>query len=99
MERPIFDNWRPGRSALRGLAWFIGGAATVSAVIVGAILAVVFAATFVVIGFMTSALVALSLAAFKARRTVRAAAHSNVIEARHVSGHSWVAYGWDGASR
>jgi hypothetical protein len=99
MERPIVRSWRPGRSALRGLAWFIGGAATVSAVVVGAVLAVVFAATFVLIGVMTSALVALSLAAFKARRTVRASADANVIDAQHVGGHSWVAYGWDGARR
>lgn len=99
MERLNVSSWRPGRSALRGLAWFVGGAATISAVVVGAVLAVVFAATFVVIGFMTSALVALSLAAFKARRTVRDTAAASVIEARHVGGHSWVAYGWDGARR
>jgi hypothetical protein len=97
MERSNARIWRPGRSALRGLAWFVGGAATLSAIVVGAVLAVVFAATFVVIGFMTSALVALSLAAFKARRTVRASAETNVIDARHVGGHSWVAYGWDGS--
>jgi hypothetical protein len=99
MERPNVSDWRPARSVLRGLAWFVGGAATISAVVVGAVLAVVFAATFVVLGFMTSALVALSLAAFKARRTVRASAHANanVIDARHVGGHSWVAYGWDGS--
>jgi hypothetical protein len=99
MERLNVNSWRPGRSALRGMAWFVAGAATICAVVVGAVLAVVFAATFVVIGFMTSALVALSLAAFKARRTVRASADTNVIEARHVGGHSWVAYGWDGARR
>jgi hypothetical protein len=99
MERPNVSNRRPGRSALRGLAWFIGGIATISAIVVGAVLAVVFAATFVVIGFMTSALVALSLAAFKARRTVRASSDTEIIEARHVGGHSWVAYGWDGVQR
>jgi len=99
MERPNVSSWRPGRSALRGLAWFIGGLATLSAVAVGAVLAVIFAATFVVIGVMTSALVALSLAAFKARRTVRASADADIIEARNVGGHSWVAYGWDGAQR
>lgn len=99
MDRPIVNNRQAGRSTLRGLAWFIGGVATISAVVVGAVLAVVFAATFVVIGFMTSALVALSLAAFKARRTVRASADTDIIEARHVGGHSWVAYGWDGVRR
>ena len=99
MERPNVSSRRPGRSALRGVAWFIGGIATISAIVVGAVLAVVFAATFVVIGFMTSALVALSLAAFKARRTVRASTDTDIIEARNVGGHSWVAYGWDGVQR
>jgi hypothetical protein len=97
MERPNVSRWRPGRSALRGLAWFVAGLATISAILVGAVLAVVFAATFVVIGVMTSAVVGLSLAAFKARRTVRAAADVDIMEARNVGGHSWVAYGWDGA--
>ncbi len=98
MERLNVNSWRPANSALRGMAWFVAGAATICAVVVGAVLAVVFAATFVVIGFMASAVIALSLAAFKARRTVRAAA-TDVIEARHVGGHSWVAYGWDGVRR
>jgi hypothetical protein len=99
MERRNVSNWRPGRSALRGLAWFIGGLATISAIVVGAVLAVVFAATFVVIGFMASALLALSLAAFKARRTVQASTETDIIEARNVGGHSWVAYGWDSGRR
>ncbi len=99
MERLNVGSWRPGRSALRGLAWFVGGAATICAVVVGAILAVVFAATFVVIGFMTSAPVVLSLAAINARRTVRQSTAASVIVARLVGGHSWVAYGWDDARR
>lgn len=99
MERTSTNPWRPGRSALRGLAWFVGGLATLCAVVVGAVLALVFAATFVVIGFMTSALVALSLAALRARRTVRSVAESDLIEAHNVGGHSWVAYGWDGGRR
>jgi len=96
MEQLTRRSWRPGRSALRGLAWFVGALASLAALAVGAALAVIFAATFVVIGLMASALLALSVAAFKARRTVRAPADPNVIEARHVGGHSWVAYGWDG---
>ena len=43
-----------------------------------------------------------SLAGLAAAATVRArrslshvAADPNIIEARHVGGHSWVAYGWD----
>ncbi len=88
--------WTPGRSALRGLAWVVGGLASIAALAVGAAVAVIFAATFVILGIMSSALLALSLAAVKARRTTHARADVDVIEARNVGGHSWVAYGWDG---
>jgi len=63
---------------------------------VGAILAVFFAATVVVIALMSTALLTFAGFAMRARRTVRAPADPNLIEARHVGGHSWVAYGWDG---
>jgi hypothetical protein len=85
-----------GRSAWRTLAWVAGALATTAAVAVGAILAVVFAATVVVIGFMASMLLALAAFALRARRTVKAApADPSLIEARNVGGHSWVAYGWN----
>jgi hypothetical protein len=71
------------------LAW-LGAAA------VGAVMALVFAATLVVIGLMASALIALSAAAVRARRSVKRAADPTLLEARHVGGHSWIAYSWDG---
>jgi hypothetical protein len=92
----VRKSWTPGRSAWRGLAWFAGGLATVAAALVGAFMAVFFAATLVVIAVLASALLALAAAALKARRTVRAPVDAGLIEARHVGGHSWVAYGWDG---
>ena len=55
----------------------------------------VFAATFVVIFLMAAMLLALAGAALRARRTVRAPVDPELIEARHIGGHSWVAYGWD----
>ena len=45
---------------------------------------------------MAGVVVALSAAALRARRTVRASVDPELIEARHIGGHSWVAYGWDG---
>ena len=57
---------------------------------------VVFAASLMVILFMAGVLLALAAAAVRARRTVRAPADPDVIEARHIGGHSWIAYGWDG---
>jgi hypothetical protein len=86
---------RPG-SALRSLAAIGATLAAAAAVIVGAVLAVVFAATVAVIAVMSSALLALTGLAFRARRTARARRRDDgVIEARHLGGHHWVAYGWN----
>ncbi|WP_425995972.1 hypothetical protein [Caulobacter sp. DWR1-3-2b1] len=86
-----------GGSALRSFAWLAGALATSAAVVIGSALAVVFAATVVVIGFMGSALFGLVALALRARRTVKAKASGDpsLIEARNVGGHSWVAYGWN----
>lgn len=86
-----------GGSALRSAAWLAGALATSAAVVIGSALAVVFAATVVVIGFMGSALFGLVALALRARRTVQAKTSSDptLIEARNVGGHSWVAYGWN----
>ena len=86
-----------GGSALRSLAWLAGALATSAAVVIGSVLAVVFAATVVVIGFMGSALFGLVALALRARRTVKAKTSDDptLIEARNVGGHSWVAYGWN----
>jgi len=83
-------------SALRSLAAIGGALAAAAAVIVGAVLAVIFAATVAVIAIMSSALLALAGLAMRARRTARARRRSDgVIEARHLGGHHWVAYGWN----
>lgn len=85
-----------------GIAWrsFIavaGAVATSIAVAVAAVIAVVFAATLVVIGFMATALLGLAAFAFRGRTAPAAAASGDpgLIEARHMGGHSWVAYGWN----
>lgn len=85
-----------------GIAWrsfvaFIGAVATSIAVAVAAVIAVVFAATLVVIGFMATALLGLAAFAFRGRHAPAAAASGDpgLIEARHMGGHSWVAYGWN----
>jgi hypothetical protein len=84
-------------SALHGLTVFAGMLATAAAVIVGAVLAVFAAATVAVIAIMTSALLALAglaLRAGKGRAKARTR-EDGVIEARHLGGHHWVAYGWN----
>jgi hypothetical protein len=83
-------------SALRSLAVVGGTLATAAAVVVGAVLAVFFAATVAVIALMASALLAFAGLAMRARRTARARARTDgLIEARHLGGHHWVAYGWN----
>ncbi|MBV9509105.1 MAG: hypothetical protein JO303_02340 [Caulobacteraceae bacterium] len=80
--------------AYRGLAWLGGVLATMAAVGIGVVLAVLFAAAMAVIAVMGGAVVGLAVLATRARRTVRAGG-PDVIEARNIGGHSWVAYGWD----
>jgi hypothetical protein len=80
----------------RGIAWIGGAIAWTAAAVIGAVLAIFFAATVMVILFMAGVLAVLAAAALRARRTVRAPTEPELIEARHMGGHSWVAYGWDG---
>ena len=79
---------------LRSLAVLVGTLATAAALLVGAVLAVFFAATVAVIAVMASALLAFAGLAMRARRTARRA-EPGLIEARHQGGHHWVAYGWN----
>ena len=80
---------------VRSLAALCGALATAAAVAVGAVLALFFAATVVVIAVMSSALLALFGLATRARRAVHARRDDEVIEARYLGGHHWVAYGWN----
>ena len=85
------------------VALFFGALATIAAAAIGAILAIVFAATVVVIGAMASILIGLTGFALRTRRSARVHAHRpsdpTLIEARRIGGHSWVAYGWDQRQR
>jgi hypothetical protein len=84
---------RPGTTR-DSLAVIGGTLATLAALIVGAVLAVVFAATVAVIAVMASALLAFAGLAQRARGSFRRrSADDGVIEARHLGGHHWVAYG------
>ncbi len=81
-----------------GLAWIGGALATVAALGVGAVLAVFFAATVLVIGLMAAVLIGLGGLAYRARKASRPK-DDDIIEAHHIAGHSWVAYGWDQRGR
>lgn len=82
-------------SALRSLSAVAGGLATLAAIAIGAVLAVFFAATVVVIAVMASALLALAGVALRAKKARATQRDDGVIEARNLGGHHWVAYGWN----
>ena len=94
--RPIGKAWSPRQSAGGGLArvgTLLGWAMTG---VVGAIAAAVIAFALVVLAVMGSAALAVAAVVVGARRTTRSRGDADVIEARHVGGHSWVATGWQG---
>lgn len=96
VERIKMSSQGVAASPFHSLAWMAGALATSVAVVVGAVLAVIFAATVVAVGFLGSALFGLAAFAFRGRRVAKAAsADPSLIEARNVGGHSWVAYGWN----
>lgn len=85
------------RASFPSLAALGGMLATAAAVALGAVLAVFAAATVVVIAVLSSILLAFTALAFRARKAVRARTpkQDDVIEARRIGGHHWVAYGWN----
>ncbi len=80
-----------------GMAWIVGLVFSIVASVVAVVLAVALAASVVVVAVAGGVLLALASVAARARRTVkaRADASSQLLEARNIGGHSWVAYGWD----
>ncbi|MGH7016860.1 MAG: hypothetical protein ACRED8_07210 [Caulobacteraceae bacterium] len=87
---------KPLRAAGRSLALLAGVIASAGAVAIGAVMAVFFAAAMVTTAVLASALLALVGAALRAGRVRRRPTEPDLIEARHLGGHHWVAYGWDG---
>jgi hypothetical protein len=83
----------------KSLAWIAGVCASLIASVLAAVLAVALAATVLVVAVMGGALLAVGALALRARRAVRERGAEDdgpqLLEARHVGGHSWVAYGWD----
>lgn len=91
---------RPSKSRIPGarrLGWIFGLFFSLVASVVAVVLAVAMAASVLVLAVMGGAVLALASFAARARRTVKANGEPapQIIEARHVGGHSWVAYGWD----
>jgi hypothetical protein len=83
--------WTRMRSPWRGVTWLIGGLVA----LIAAFVAVVLALAFFLFAILTAVVLTLR-AAIGGVRFVRPKSDPNLIEARRVGGHSWVAYGWDG---
>jgi Flp pilus assembly protein TadB len=81
----------------KSLAWVVGLVLSMVAALVAVVLAMALAASVVVVAVAGGMLLAVASLASRARRTVKARNESGpqLLEARHVGGHSWVAYGWD----
>ena len=80
---------RPRASlALNGLGRLTAALGTAAAVLIAAVLTLIFAATLAVIIVLSSALIAVYALTHRRRP------QGVLIEARRI-GHSWVAYGWD----
>jgi hypothetical protein len=79
------------RSPWRGVTWLIGGLVA----LIAAFIAVVLALSFFLFAILTAVVLTVR-AAVGGVRIVRPKSDPNLIEARRIGGHSWVAYGWDG---
>jgi hypothetical protein len=96
-ESHIEKTWGARPAAVGGLARIGVTLAWGAMGLVGAVVAAVIAATLVAIAVVGSAALAVAAVTLGARRVVRSgSADSDLIEARHVGGHSWVASGWQG---
>lgn len=95
--RQVGGSWAPRPSFGRGLGWLAAAVAWVVAGVAGLALAAVLTTLLVIAGVVGAAVVAVTGVVPRAKSR-RAADDPNLIEAHHVGGHSWVAYGWDGQS-
>ena len=86
------------RSGLSGLMWIVGALATIAVAGLAAVVAVFFAATIVVVGILSALLISLGAMAYRAKKAMQPR-DPTLLEARHIGGHSWVAYGWDQRGR
>lgn len=82
----------------RLVSGFLRGVTAAVAMVIGAVLAVIAAATVAFLAVVGSVLVFLTGLVLRTRRRTRVGDEPQIIEARKV-GHAWVAYGWDQPAR
>ena len=82
----------------RGLGVLAGALGGAVAAIVAAVVAAICALALLLLAIAAAVVLAIRATVTAASRLMRhPRSEPNVIEARHVGGHSWVAYGWDGS--
>jgi hypothetical protein len=99
MDASLDHQPSPADGVLRALAWLGGLLATGVAAVFAAVLAVFIAAAVLVLAMTAAAFLGFTGLAVRARRGVHTKADPDLIEAKNVGGHSWVAYGWDQQGR
>jgi hypothetical protein len=85
----------PGPRPSTPFASLLAGAAWVVATVIGAVLAAVMALSLAALAIVGAGVLTASGMLLRARRKASRAPADDVIEARNVGGHSWVAYGYD----
>lgn len=89
---------RAGFSGARPSTLFaalLTGAAWVVATVIGAVLATVMALSLAALALVGAGVLAASNLLLRTRRKAAPTPDGDIIEARNVGGHSWVAYGYD----
>jgi hypothetical protein len=87
--------WKPSRPSL--LARIAAAGAWTGASLVAAAVVIVFAATLVAVAMAGCGMLAAWVLVRRLGRPAKPrSGEPDLIEAHHVGGHSWVAYGWDG---
>ncbi len=86
---------RAPRNVVTGLAWIGAVMGWAFAAAVGAVVAVILAAGMLLVALVAVAPLAIAAAAARAARPGREPSDPNLLEARYVGGHSWVAYAAD----
>jgi hypothetical protein len=99
MDASLSHEPSPVDGALKALAWLGGLLATGVAAVFAAILAVFVAAAVLALAMTAALFLGFTSLAMRSRRGVSAKADPDLIEAKNVGGHSWVAYGWDQSGR
>ena len=99
MDASLSHEPSPVDGVVKALSWLGGLLATGIAAVFAAILAVFVAAAVLALAMTAALFLGFTSLAVRGRRGANAKADPDLIEAKNIGGHSWVAYGWDQSGR